>query len=289
MNSPAFDSALFPPAPAHRFQSAPVFIEPMLGSGERLCVLCAVQGDTGWDAAPLLAPEMAECLYGAQAPGLLGYIEILRVDLARHLAAAHPLDEWRPTLQGAFLGDCAASDADSPADAVGQVAALHASFCSLSALGHAESAEPEARDDGALKAWVRQAQTLAAEHDPSVAAFFDARIPLAGGDSVTVHYARGGYALNLGLLVPTRLGPRSNDAKIKMWNLEHLPGDFRLRSIVLGIPRDDAPDMAESRVRIRVHERVSALNQQAQASLLTFSTVYTAAEAAVHIVQAEAA
>jgi hypothetical protein len=290
MNFPAFDSSRFPPRPAHRFATAPIYLEPMVGSGERLCVLAAVQGESGADAAAMISLDMAECLYGAQAKSLMGFIEILRADLQRHFAAGLPLAGWVPILEGARLGAVVEARADDVPMAVRLVARSHASLCHLAALGGVDADEPatSVRDE-ALKAWIAQVQDLAAGRDPGIIRHFNRRIDLIGEDPVVLPWASETSALHFGLVTPAKLAHRTNDAKLKLWNLEHLPDGYAERGIVLGIPRDDAPDMAERRVREKIAGRIEALHTQAERSGVAVVTVHTAAEAAERIVQAEAA
>ncbi len=79
MNFPAFD---FPPGPGHEFRGAPVYLEPMMGSGERLAIAAAVTGQSMYAVEGLVRPETAECLYGAKAPAFLGLVEAITRSLA---------------------------------------------------------------------------------------------------------------------------------------------------------------------------------------------------------------
>jgi len=102
---------------------------------------------------------------------------------------------------------------------------------------------------------------------------------LADGDSITLHFARKNLAVNIGLITPSRLAPRINDAKIKLWNLDHLPSQYNDRRLLLGIPRDDAPEMANHKIKEAVQGKIAALYTEAKNNNITVQTAYTAQQA----------
>jgi hypothetical protein len=62
------------------------------------------------------------------------------------------------------------------------------------------------------------------------------------------------------------LSKRVNNAKIKLWNLEHLPEEYQTRKLILGTSSNDSPDMADSVVRNKVNDCVESLQEQAERS-----------------------
>jgi len=99
------EPSLFPPMPAHNVTGAPVFLEPIAGSGERITVAVAVSGEIGSRVVQILQPDKARCLVGDQADALLGIVYLGVKSLRRHLNMGGALDAWRPPSAGLFLGE----------------------------------------------------------------------------------------------------------------------------------------------------------------------------------------
>lgn len=291
MSLSAFKLDDFPPLPAHRFLTAPVYLEPMLGSGERLCVLAAVQGESGLEALPLVPPEVAKCLYGDQAESLMGFIEIARDDLLRHLESGAELTTWTPPYSGLMLGAGAEAYADDPLMAARLVARAHASLCHQGALKAIGVEQNETKRDNELNAWVKLTQDIAIQRNPALRGRFNQKVSLIGDETVTLPYAAPNKALNLGLLSPSRARRNIESIKLKLWNLQSLPASYRIRHLVLGVPRDDAPEMASVKTRQLMEKSLHGLREQVSENHLNvaLSTVHSAQEAAEHILDLDRA
>lgn len=163
---------------------------------------------------------------------------------------------------------------------------LHASLCKLPALMalDEDDVEPNGKDN-TLSAWIKQVQNKAIASFPDWQGCFNVAETLADGDKVTLHFARESLAVNIGLITPNKLTPRANDVKIKLWNLEHLPSHYQNRRLVLGVPRDDAPEMADHKVKDRVLSKIDALFTEAKNSNIALQTAYDA-DAAVKLMVA---
>lgn len=282
MNSLAFDHSLFPQLPIGRYYSAPIYLEPMAGSGERLTVAGVVVGDDGFLVDRLISSDTAKAMYGNQGKAFLGLADLLIANLRDYLQAENSrLEDWLPCLSGVSLGAITPAYADNLRHALAQVAQLHASLCRLPALMALEEDEQEhGGNDNALKAWVKQVQAQTVANHPDLQSFFNIKQTLAHGDSIILHFARLPMAANIGLITPVNLNQHVNDAKIKLWNLDHLPNQYTEKRLVLGMPREDAPEMADPRVRDKVRDKINALGEQAQKSRIHLVTAYSALEAA---------
>ncbi len=280
MKSQAFDGFQFPQRPPKQYQTAPIYLEPMQGSGERITVAGVVVGKQETLIESLIASDTAEALYGSQGKNLLALADMIIADLGQHLTQ-HPLKKWQPALSGTTLGKVQSARADNAKHALAQIAQLHASLCRLPALMALEDDEQEQQGkDNTLKAWIKQVQSHAIAKYPDLQAWFNVKETLSHGDSVILHYARQPLAANIGLVTPANMNSRINDAKIKLWNLDHLPAIYSQRRLILGIPRNDAPEMADDKVKNKVLDKIDALCDEAQKSRIDVQTTHTADEAA---------
>lgn len=279
MKSQAFSGLKFPERPKNQYQIAPVYLEPMRGSGERITVVGVVIGHDETLVDKLISSSTAEAMYGGHGKSLLGFADMIVSDIARHLQQAD-FSQWRPCFEGISIGALTTGYADNPKRALAQVAMLYASLCKLPALMALEEEETETSGkDNTLLAWVKQVQSQAIAHYPDWQGCFNVKETLADGDRVTLHFVRDALAVNIGLITPDRLNNRINDAKIKLWNLEHLPDYYHEKRLILGVPREDAPEMADNKVRHRVMGKIEALQAEAEKSHIAVKTAFTAADA----------
>lgn len=280
MKSLAFNHLTFPKRPKNNYLTAPIYLEPMRGSGERITVVGVVVGLQEFLVERLISSEIAEAMYGKQAGALLGFADMIVSDLTAHLSHSEVLS-WKPCMAGVEMGSLQESYADNPRHALSHVAMLHASLCKLPALMALEEDENDepADKDNTLLSWVKQVQNQAICNAPDWKTYFNVKEFLADGDSITLHFARKNLAVNIGLITPSRLAPRINDAKIKLWNLDHLPSQYNDRRLLLGIPRDDAPEMANHKIKEAVQGKIAALYTEAKNNNITVQTAYTAQQA----------
>ena len=85
---------------------APLFIEPVVGSGERLCIGVAVANQNEFLVVPVAALDRLACLYGQEAGAILFASELATKALTEHLARGGlaSLADWLPPLEGVFMG-----------------------------------------------------------------------------------------------------------------------------------------------------------------------------------------
>ncbi len=275
------DKLHFPALPANAYEAAPIFMEPMRGSGEffAVCGVATRQGERS--VTSLIRRETIDCLYGSKAPQFIGIVEIVIKSINRHLDASLPLSSWDAPIDGVKLGEIRTVRADNANHAVANIATLHASLSRLPAMNSDEddeSATPPT--ENTMRAWVDQIQGHVLASNALAANWFNHKIEIAQGDKALFHFVHGSRAANIGLMTPVSFGSRANDAKVKLWNLEHLSSEYSDKKMIIGIPRDDAPDMADSKVRDKLHGKISALQEEAAKGDVTLFQVFSAQEAA---------
>lgn len=284
MKSQVFSSLKFPELPKNTYQTAPIYLEPMRGGGEWITVVGVVIGQHETLVSRLISSSTAEAMYGNQGKNLMGFADMIVNDITHHLQHAD-FSQWKPCFSGVKLGPMSTGYADNPKRALAQIAMFYASLCTLPALMALEEDEVEpSGKDNTLLAWVKQVQSQAMAHYPDWQGYFNVKENLADGDRVTLHFVRESLAVNIGLITPERLNTRINDAKIKLWNLEHLPDYYQDRRLILGIPREDAPEMADHRVKDKVLGKIDALCAEAERSRIAVKTAISAYEASTLLV-----
>jgi hypothetical protein len=85
----------FPPVPELTAEWAPVYLEPLQGSGERLVVAVVGIDRSGGAAAQVAAPPRAwKCLYGNDARRIIGLTDLIVDSFEDHAASGGSLGGW---------------------------------------------------------------------------------------------------------------------------------------------------------------------------------------------------
>jgi hypothetical protein len=95
----------FPALPEYHALGAPVFLEPIIGSGERICVAIAAIGEDGaYQVQPVISPVTANAMLGDNGAKLINLLELGINNLKRHLATGEHITTWQSPIGGMALG-----------------------------------------------------------------------------------------------------------------------------------------------------------------------------------------
>lgn len=296
MTPDPFDQSLFPPLPDYAVTTAPLLLEPIMGSGESLCLAVAALGaDGAFQIAPILDEAKAQCLVGEQAPSLLGFMRLGMDSLSNHLTTHHAMETWRPPVAGMQLGHIASGRVDSLKDALRITARSHAFLAGLADFASDSQTQAQSEADR----WPGQVRAAVTARRPALAGWFNRRRALApGGGQTRFDYLGERLAAQLGRLIPgPGIGAQVRAAKAKLWDLEALrdaggqsgsrehPSTYEL---LLYRPRDDDPAHSEQAI-VRLHEALQELEYAGDQQALRVRALYDAESAAARIIEAEAA
>ena len=113
MSQPAGDPSLFPPLPAYRAAWTPIYMEPIIGSGERVTVaIAAVAEDGSYTVLPVLREDSLRCFPGDGASKLLDLADLCVTSARAHLEHAGTMEGWNPPLEGITAGRATEAHAD---------------------------------------------------------------------------------------------------------------------------------------------------------------------------------
>ncbi len=276
----AAESLKFPALPAQAFQGAPVYLEPMMGSGEWLTVLVAVAGPTGARVLPALRPSAVRAMYGAKAANFTGLVALVQESLHDHLEQWRSFEDWRPPLVSARLGQVRSLLADDADHALRQLIVLHAS---LSAVDEPDDDRDDETVDAPDAYWWKDVKSTVIARHPALAPGFNVRM---GGRVAGYRFRLGffaqGLAAHFGLARPDRLGSDSRDLKAKLWELQAVrathPIEVREAHLVLCAPGPSP--LFGARQLASAHALVSEIQQEAAERQLSLDAVTTTEEAA---------
>lgn len=291
------DLRLFPAAPAHKAQWAPVFLEPMDGSGERIVAAVVALDASGSHHVELtLRRKTLRCMYGDRGDVVLGIAELVQEALQEHLALGGALEAWMPPVRSCFLGPL--RHAMGP-DLEG-IALRGASLCaSLSGTGLADVAQ--AADDLGpatpdVDRWLHQIRTSVREKSELLDPRFNAEVRVKAGASPTrIGYLGDRIAANFDMLVPgPNLSTKRFRSKARLVDLQILRDQvdmFTQRSsyeLMLWVPEKNSPGFAQKYLDA-THAALSELEEFGDKHDLRVHALHRAEDAADRILTMEAA
>jgi hypothetical protein len=290
----------FPPRRStHYAQWAPVYIEPVVGSGERLCIAIAVADDKDSFVYAVPGIERLTCVYGPHANALVAasqlIIGFIQRQVARHSVSS--LADWPAPMEGVFFG-IAREGAGVNLEDIALTAAMQCASLARRTLetenisADGNDGETSSRLDTIIKDAVLQER-------PEFAKFFG-RSFKASENARAAHFGFAGHKLvaNFGLLVPNTLSTQVRNAKAKLWDLKQLKSgamsafldeqniiDFEL--LLHRLP-DNEPSYTDRQV-ISLQEAVLELEQEADKVEVRCKPMYSAGEIAKYVLAKEAA
>ncbi len=286
----AVNSLAFPALPAQTFQGAPLYLEPMMGSGERLTALVAVVGATDVQVIPSIRPAVIRAMYGDKSLNFNGLVSLLKESLQDHLRKWRSFDGWRSPLNSACLGEIRPLLADDAQHALRQLILLHAS---LSAVDEGmDEGEDEAADSESQSAyWWKAVKSQVIAGHPALATGFDIAIEgRASGYQFRIGFLAQGIAAHFGLARPDRLKSDGRDLKAKLWELQAIRTsrlDVREANLVLCAPLPSPLYSTKKLESARI--LVNEIQQEAAERSLSLHSVTSTEEAAAFLVQRLAA
>jgi hypothetical protein len=293
------DLSDFPQLEHGRAQWAPIYLEALPGSGERLTVAVAAQADDGsFSVALAIPPTVIACMYAERAAQVQSYIDTIRDSLRRHLEAGAILSEWAPPFDGTvFLGPV------GPATGVELEAVLRGacqltSSIAVSRAGGSVEMQLVAEDEAAYGSapstdnWEREIRKRVVERIPD----YDARFNRSIRGTLTktrIGYLGTRVAANFAQIAPGRPFARTRTAgKAKLFDLQLLRDLDGLAprpyyELLVSLPARPSPGVTAHDVA-RTREAAAELEQVADEHELRVQIMGSPDAAAERILSAEA-
>lgn len=228
-------SALFPDRDEKvRGEWMPLFIEPVVGSGERICIGVAAANESGSVVVQVPALHRLQCIYGTGVKALLTASEYCLDDLRQALRSrgASALRQWQPPMEGMYR--------QSPVVSAGaslEVIARDGLTLSASLVDRLSETEDETEQAGDRSISGTRLEQLVKQQVVAVRpglepAFARERKLRANVRPAVIGFVGNVIAANFGVLVPHKLSEHVRDIKAKLWDLAQLREDFGGQSIV---------------------------------------------------------
>lgn len=184
---------------------ASVYLEPMIASGERLTVAVAALADAGGiKVCPAIRPHVLEAMFGSRASAFSSLIEMIALDLERHLNANHRFDSWTPPVTGVSISHPRRATSTDLAGLLRQAVAMTASLAALDV----SAVEEESTNQILMPSddrWPKQFQAEAVRRDARLDRFFNQKLSVSEPSKpLSFFFLSEKVAMNTGRLIPGR-------------------------------------------------------------------------------------
>lgn len=286
----------FPALPEYSAKACPIFIEPIVGSGERICMgIVAVGNDGNHIVVRTIKEDTATCMLGAASYKLLNLVDIALTSLNNFASQHKNISDWQSPVPGVTTGSIITGRVNDLTMMVRTVARNHAFLSAMSDFTAAD--ESIAEESPATDRWatmVKEATTLLR---PNLGAAFNRQLKLTSKGTTRFDFVGQNLAAQLGRIIPGHaISGLVKTAKAKLWDLETLRehneqqlfNSNHAYELILYRPRDNDPTYSEKEIG-RLNEALVELEETGDKQALRVIQAYSADEAAHRIVRAEAA
>jgi hypothetical protein len=290
MNAHAPEKIVIPDFPSFEAQWAPVYLEPIVESGERLTI-GVVAGAGGHVAGSLTISEKAlQCLYGESSVGMKAMMDLA---LSKALAYARSgfLKGYNSGIHGVVLGDAREGIGYDLEDIISQGVALCSSLSQI----HAE----DSKNGHDRSSYWKRVQKAMERVDKDLVQHFNipVGVTIRGSHlSLQCDYFSSRIAVNVCSFSPNyRLGHLFDAASSKVFRLEQLKDhDALIRhdhkaAMMLVVPQPSTIEMLKPAAHRTYRERILMLEDMAEKKDFDFLTVHSAFEGAKQIQRLEKA
>ena len=269
--------SIFPAAPTYKGVWHAIYLEPIVGSGERVTVAVAAIGESAeFNVIQAIRGEILDCLYGVQAQNIQNMIGWIMQSASKHIKNNNSLNGWASPFDGVICtGPVAASDGNIDG-ILRQAIRFSASLSALSL-----DADRDADEQQSKRYASRWSANIADELkviNPNLLPYFRQKIQIGdSGIQTTLGFLSDRYVSNFALLVPTNISSSLTSIKAKLLDLEVFKKSSYLikperYEIIIGTPSLNDQALSD-KVILNLKNNIELINEIAdQESISVFST-----------------
>lgn len=212
---------LFPGLPSCHGKWVSIYLEPIIGSGERISVaVAAIDSQNKYRVTQAIRSELLDCLYGKQAKNIQNFIDWIIQSYSSSIEKSNSLADWIPPFSGVSVSDIRAAADNNINGILRQAISFSASLSTL-----ALEAEREEENDTAPhknnETWVASISDLFQSYNLDARRFFNQKLQVTSTSEISTTYGflTDKYVSNFGVLSPLRPGQSINTVKTKLYDL----------------------------------------------------------------------
>lgn len=274
-----------PPMPETTGAWIAVYLEPMLGSGERLAIIVAAITSAGDVLVkPAIRKEVIEAMYGFKASSFTNMVDLISRSLKTHLELTKAFSGWTPPITGVTIGTVRQAASSNVTGILRQAVSFSSSLSALI------QDEKELRVDRAKRRrdkdrWSTQLMDAVVREDIRRESFFNRSFSCSDGHRpAKIFYLSDCAAINTGKLLPVNLPELVKDGKAKISDLSMVKKHSDLFSLsthklIVYRPEDNDPAYTDKNIE-SIKSAFLALQDLAETYGVGITSVHSVAHAA---------
>ncbi|MFT4927515.1 MAG: hypothetical protein ACI8WB_003626 [Phenylobacterium sp.] len=279
----------FPEMPSYQGSWQSIYLEPVIGSGERITIATvAISASGEYKVIQAIGDELLDCLYGTHAIQMQNMIDLIISSLNNCLAEHGRLECWQAPIDGVILGQSSVA-LDTDLDGILRQAIRFTASLSALALD-ADRTDDELQPKKYAAQFAANIQEELRRINPSLLNAFNQKVKISQSDILTSFgFLNDRYVANFGLLIPTKMSVSLNSIKAKLFDIESLkksnyllmPNKFE---VVIGIPALDDPTLSDKAIH-RLRSTLEMVEELAFNENIAIYRAENAKSAAQHIIK----
>lgn len=222
---------------------APIFWEPVDGTGERLTIGAVVRFSGTVSAHRFLRDDVLDSLFGKSANNVRNLMDSA-LNMIR-IIAEHDFNSIKKPMSGFEVGEPRFTQPKSVNDALRSAALLYSSLANLDKIDDldAEDAPPQEEVNRRFSTEVRESVL---QINPTFDRWFNRQAVLIdGGEPVKFGFLSDHVVLHFGVLHPVRMGSSVKDARSRLWELARARdfGSKKTAALVMAVPNESDPTL----------------------------------------------
>lgn len=271
--------------PAISGQWASVYLEPMIGSGERFTILVAAVTSAGEvQVKQAIRKEVIDAMYGFKSQAFINMVELIAHSLKHHLDETRDFSSWKPPVNCVTIGKPRGAASSSTTGILRQAVSLSSSLSSLLVT------EVDTRDSKIVTSrsndrWPGQVFDAVTGINKKLEVYFNKNFTFSDGHRpAKIFYLSENAAINTGKLLPSSLNEQVKDGKAKISDLSMIKkqGDIFNRDfhqMIIYRPEDDSPAYSDKQMNT-IHSAFLSLQDLADTYDVSITAVSTPEQAA---------
>jgi len=280
---------LFPLTSEKNWKWAPIYIEPIVGSGERINIAIAIKDlEESYIVARTFTDDKLVCMFGKNSEKIRSIIEISIESMETNLKDGKEIEKWVPPLNGFFLGAVRDANNEDIAMVTKNAILLTSSIGSIKAFENIKEIEFLTSNHIFNERWSTQIKNETVKYNDEYEKAFSFRMEFNNTKYIKYDFLYGSYVSNFGLIIPGRFSVSIKDSKSKAFDLEYLmdtksifkPEKYEL---IIGMPRKDDPTI-NSTILSKIENTFSIIHDYGKKHRINIVRAFNAEEAAKAII-----
>ncbi|EAN4073485.1 hypothetical protein P1J85_002342 [Salmonella enterica] len=278
-----------PSAPRYEAIWAPVYLEPMMGSGEKFTVIIAAYAKDGTvRVCSAMRPHVVKAMYGNKHSQFNSIIDLLIESLETHLKSKGEFQGWVPPFISAQLGSVSRAQSSDMTGVLRQAIQLTAS---LSSLDFFSSEDENDEKYSSENTWSNQLKAKIISEEPSFEQYFHREFKVDGqARAAKIFYLSSKIAINTDRLIPTNLSTHLDRNKARILDLlsvkDHDIFERNVFEFIVYRPQSDDPTYSKPQF-IKLNEALHTLEEVGDKHSIRVISVTTVQQAALRLIKAE--